>query len=149
MTKSFCRIVCISLAEELVGGLGEAAFRLEMKRHLGSKIHCLVYSLFLPSNFKKCIVSPNIILFYLILCPPGSWRRQFTIPTTPEVPQLFAVNHTECSEGSASICWKRNILFNCHGIVISILRNMKIATLKFQRICILKVEILLTDGCKL
>lgn len=43
------------------------------------------------------------MLQYLIRWPPGSWRKQFTMPTIPEVPQLEAVSHTDCSEGSARI----------------------------------------------
>lgn len=42
-------------------------------------------------------------LSYRIRCPPGSLRRQFTKPTTPEVGQSVAVSHTGWEEDSARI----------------------------------------------
>lgn len=40
-------------------------------------------------------------LSYRIRCPPGSFRRQFTKPTTPEVGQFMAVSHTGWEEDVA------------------------------------------------
>lgn len=40
---------------------------------------------------------------YRIRCPPGSLRRQFTMPTTPEVGQPRAVSHTGRGDISARI----------------------------------------------
>lgn len=49
------------------------------------------------------------MLIYLILWPSASRRRQFTIPKIPEFPQLVAVNHTGCSDGSAKTSYRTNL----------------------------------------
>ena len=42
-----------------------------------------------------------------IRCPPGSFRRQFTKPTTPEVVQPTAISHTGREEESARMFCRR------------------------------------------
>lgn len=46
-------------------------------------------------------------LSYRIRCPPGSLRRQFTKPTTPEVGQSMAVSHTGWEEDAARMLCRR------------------------------------------
>lgn len=42
-----------------------------------------------------------------IRCPPGSLRRQFTKPTTPEVVQPTAISHTGWEEESTRMFCRR------------------------------------------
>jgi hypothetical protein len=92
ITRSSASTFCSSAELGSILGMCEALLRLDSRMHLWADRGCEWAGG--GAEQGRTGTAQQVALSYRIRCPPGSLRRQFTKPTTPEVGQSTAVSHT-------------------------------------------------------